>query len=53
MNYTLVVLFAYVVVMLGATLIMTKKEDNIERFCVGNRNTGWVVSALSIAATWI
>jgi len=32
MNYTLVVLFAYVVVMLGATLIMTKKEDNIERF---------------------
>lgn len=53
MNYTLVVLFAYAVVMLGATLITTKKEDNIERFCVGNRNTGWVVSALSIAATWI
>ena len=53
MNYTLVVLGAYAVVMLGATLIMTKKEDNIERFCVGNRNTGWVVSALSIAATWI
>ena len=53
MNYTLVMLFAYAVVMLGATLIMTKKEDNIERFCVGNRNTGWVVSALSIAATWI
>lgn len=30
-----------------------KKENNIERFCVGNRNTGWMVSALSIAATWI
>lgn len=53
MNYTLVVLFAYAVVMLGATLLMTKKEDNIERFCVGSRNTGWGVSALSIAATWI
>lgn len=53
MNYTLVVLFAYAVVMLGATLVMTKKEGNIERFCVGNRNTGWGVSALSIAATWI
>lgn len=53
MNYTLVVLLAYAVVMLGATLVMTKKEGNIERFCVGNRNTGWGVSALSIAATWI
>ena len=53
MNYTLVVLFAYAVVMMGATLVMTKKEGNIERFCVWNRNTGWGVSALSIAATWI
>lgn len=53
MNYILIVLFAYAVVMLGITLIMTKKEDNIERFCVGNRNIGWGVSALSIAATWI
>lgn len=53
MNYTLVVLIAYAAVMLGATLAMTKKEGNIERFCVGNRNTGWGVSALSIAATWI
>ena len=53
MNYTLVVMIAYAVVMLGATLVMTKKEGNIERFCVGNRNTGWGVSALSIAATWI
>lgn len=53
MNYTICVLFAYVAVMLGATVLMTKKEGNVERFCVGDRNIGWGVSALSIAATWI
>lgn len=53
MNDSLVVLLAYTAVMLGATVFMTKKEGNVERFCVGNRNIGWGVSALSIAATWI
>ena len=53
MDYTLIVLLTYAAVMLGVTVLMTKKENNIERFCVGNRNTGWMVSALSIAATWI
>lgn len=53
MDYTLIVLLAYAAVMLGVTVLMTKKENNIERFCVGNRNTGWMASALSIAATWI
>ena len=53
MNFTLIVLLAYAAVMLGATVLMTKKEGNVERFCVGNRNIGWGVSALSIAATWI
>ncbi len=53
MNYTLIVLLAYAVMMFGATVLMTKREGNIERFCVGDRNTGWMVSALSIAATWI
>lgn len=53
MDYTWVVLLTYMAVMLGVTVLMTKKENNIERFCVGNRNTGWIVSALSIAATWI
>ena len=53
MNYTLIVLLAYTVVMIGATVLMTKREGNIERFCVGNRNIGWEISALSIAATWI
>lgn len=53
MNYTLIVLLTYAAVMLVATVFMTKREGNIERFCVGNRNVGWGVSALSIAATWI
>lgn len=45
MDYTLIVLLAYAAVMLGVTVLMTKKENNIERFCVGNRNTGWMASA--------
>ena len=53
MDYTLIVLLTYAAVMLGVTVFMTKKENNIEKICVGNRNTGWMVSALSIAATWI
>lgn len=53
MNYTLIVLLAYAAVMFGATVLMTKREGNVERFCVGNRDIGWGVSALSIAATWI
>jgi len=49
MNYTLIVLLAYVAVMLGTTVLMTRKEGNVERFCVWDRNIGWGVSALSIA----
>lgn len=53
MNYTIMVLIVYAVIMIAATVLMTKKEKSIEGFCVGNRNIGWFVSALSIAATWI
>lgn len=53
MNYTLIVLLIYAAMMLSATVLMTKKEGNVEKFCVGNRNIGWGISALSIAATWI
>lgn len=53
MNYTLIVLLIYAAIMFGVTVLLTKKENNIEKFCVGNRNSGWMVSALSIAATWI
>lgn len=40
MNYTIMVLTAYAVIMIAATVLMTNKEKNVERFCVGNRNTG-------------
>ena len=53
MNDTVIVLLLYAGVMFGATVRMTKKECSMERFCVGDRNIGWGVSALSIAATWI
>lgn len=53
MNHTIIVLVAYAVMMLLATVLMTKRENDIEKFCVGNRNMNWGISALSIAATWI
>lgn len=53
MNQTILVLIVYAAVMLLSTALMTKKENNVEMFCVGNRNEGWFISALSIAATWI
>ena len=43
----------YAVIMILATVILTKKEKNVERFCVGSRSENWLMSALSIAATWI
>lgn len=49
----LIILGIYAVIMITATVIFTKKEKNVERFCVGNRRENWVMSALSIAATWI
>ncbi|MBO5610588.1 MAG: hypothetical protein J5929_09520 [Eubacterium sp.] len=53
MNVAIGVLIAYTVLMIGATVLLTEKETDITRFCVGNRKTGWFISALSIAATWI
>lgn len=53
MNETLFVLSAYTLLMLGATALMTKKENHVEKFCVGDRNAGWGMAAFSIAATWI
>jgi len=53
MNVAIGVLIAYTILMIGATVVLTKKETDITAFCVGNRKTGWFVSALSIAATWI
>lgn len=53
MNYTISVLLIYAALMICATVIMTRKEENIVGFCVGNRKINWLLSALSIAATWI
>lgn len=53
MKDALFVLLVYTLMMFGAIVLMTKKEDNVERFCVGDRNAGWIISALSISATWI
>lgn len=47
------ILAAYAVVMLLVTVIFTRKEKNVERFCVGSRRENWIKSALSIAAAWI
>ena len=47
------ILFSYAAIMVLATVILTKKEKNVERFCVGSRSENWLMSALSIAATWI
>lgn len=51
--YGVIVLVAYFLLMMGATVILTKKESNTESFYVGNRNMGTISSAMSIAATWI
>ena len=53
MNYALITLIAYAAIMILVTVLFTRKETSLSRFCVGDRNTGWFRSALSIAATWI
>ncbi len=49
----IIVLVIYALIMLGATMIFTKGESNGESFHVGSRNMGTIVSAMSVAATWI
>lgn len=49
----MLILFIYAVAMLAATMVLTRREKSVEGFCVGDRNSGWLISALSIAATWI
>jgi len=53
MNTGILVLIIYAAIMLAATFTFTKKGENVEQFCVGDRKGNWFVSALSIAATWI
>lgn len=49
----ILVLVVYTVLMLGATLIFTKKENDAESFLVSNRKMKTMISAMSIASTWI
>lgn len=49
----IIVLIVYGVLMIGATLLFTKKESDTESFLVSNRKMKTLISAMSIAATWI
>lgn len=49
----ILILCIYAATMITATMVLTHREKSVERFCVGDRNSGWLISALSIAATWI
>ena len=53
MNTGVLVLIIYAIIMMVATITLTKKVKSVEQFCVGDRKGGWFMSALSIAATWI
>lgn len=50
--YGIIVLLIYAAIMLGATLFFAKRKNN-DSFHVADRNLGTVISAFSIAATWI
>lgn len=49
----IIVLIIYALIMVGATLLFTRKGNEGESFHVGNRNMGTIISAMSVAATWI
>ncbi|MCD8150580.1 MAG: hypothetical protein LUE92_13690 [Clostridiales bacterium] len=49
----IIILIIYALIMVGATTLFTKRENGGESFYVGNRNMGTIVSAMSVAATWI
>lgn len=50
--YGIIVLLIYATIMLGATLFFARRKSN-DSFHIADRNIGTVISALSIAATWI
>ena len=50
--YGIIVLTIYALIMIGATLLFTKKCKGTS-FHVADRNIGGIVSAFSIASTWI
>lgn len=51
--YGIIVLTVYAIIMLCATVFLTKRETVAEKFHVGDRDMGTLQSAMSVAATWI
>ena len=51
--YGFIVLAVYAIIMLCATIFLTKRETVAEKFHVGDRDMGTLQSAMSVAATWI
>lgn len=51
--YGIIVLAVYAALMVGATLLFSRKATSKENFHVADRNIGTVISAFSIASTWI
>lgn len=49
----IIILAAYAALMIGVTLIFTRRATNAESFHVADRRIGSAVAAMSIAATWI
>lgn len=49
----IIVLILYAALMMGATLLFTRRAKDSESFHVGDRNIPTATGALSIAATWI
>ena len=51
--FGIVILAVYAVLMIGVTLMFTRKTTDAEGFHVADRRIGSVIAAMSIAATWI
>ena len=51
--FGIVILAVYAVLMIGVTLMFTRKTADAEGFHVADRRIGSVIAAMSIAATWI
>lgn len=51
--FGIVILAVYAALMIGVTLVFTRRATNAESFHVADRRIGSVVAAMSIAATWI
>ena len=51
--FGIVILAVYAVLMIGVTLMFTRKTTDAEGFHVADLRIGSVIAAMSIAATWI